>query len=1192
MNRSPWANLGKIVATISVVSLLAGAIAVWLLYATARRERLDEMERAAETLAGVMEAVARFDAKYSTAAHPHGARGATLHQIEQGLAGYIGRRGGEELVIGQKVGDRLQVLRATPAGVFETAAELDYDGYRGPLYHALEGRRGRGELRDYRGVRVLAAYTPVPSLRIGIVYKTDLRVVNAPFLRAGAWALAVYLSLLATLAAVYWRSTRRLREKLEATEDRYRQIVESAGEGIWTTDAGSRTTYVNPALARMLGWTPEEMLGRPPSDFMDGEGREFAAENAGRGQRSSGESLEIKLLRRDGAPLWTLFSISPVADARGAHAGALALVTDITERKRTIEALHLSETRLRRAERGTNDGLWEWDVATGEDYFSDGWLGMLGYRRGDLRPHVDSFASLVHPDDRDRVWAAVQAHLRQGEVFDVEMRLRGKDGGHRWVRSRGQVERDAAGQPTLMSGTISDIERQKHAEMETARVLRELHDMKTALDEHAIVAITDARGRITYVNDKFCALSQYSREELLGQDHRIVNSGFHPKGFIRGLWAAIGRGQVWKGEICNRAKDGSIYWVDTTLVPFLGADGKPLQHVAIRTDITARKHAAELLRLEKERTDLATEAAKVGFWEWQIGSGALAYSEHLGPLFGLPRGASHANVAEFSAAIHPDDRAEVDRRIEEALAGSDLFVMDYRVRWPDGSIHWLGDHARVYRDAKGRPERMLGVVVDIRERKQTELALREREAELARFKSALDQTLDCVFMFRPDDFRFVYVNEGARRQVGYSEAELLGMTPVHIKPEFTPARFREMVRPLVDGREQMHVFETLHRHKDGQDVPVEINLQFVRTAGGEERFVAIVRDIAERKRAEAALRASEERLNEAQRIARLGSWELDLTGNKLHWSDEIFRLFEIDPARFGASYEAFLNAVHPDDHAAVNAAYTGSLRDRRPYRITHRLLMPDGRVKHVEEQCETDFAPDGTPLRSRGTVQDVTEQVRAEETIRRALAEKEILLCEIHHRVKNNLQIVSGLLFFQAKKVQGSEAAAAFEEARARLKAMIVVHEKLYRSRDLAAVDFADYLQALVADLAAARDARGRRIPFAVSATPVKLPVGTALPVGMILAELVTNVIKYAYPGEHPGGAAVRLAVADGRVQLAVEDDGAGFPAGFDPHTTDSFGWKLIATLVAQLAGEFTVGAGPGGRVTISFPLPTDPAPA
>jgi len=167
--------------------------------------------------------------------------------------------------------------------------------------------------------------------------------------------------------------------------------------------------------------------------------------------------------------------------------------------------------------------------------------------------------------------------------------------------------------PEVTSKSPSPKERDLlESDLALQETLKELADIKFALDQSTIVAITDQRGIINYVNDEFCRISKYSRDELLGQDHRIINSGYHPKSFIRELWTTIASGKVWKGDLKNQAKDGSIYWVDTTIVPFLSAEGKPYQYVAIRHDITQLKLAEEKILQQSAELQRAAQLSVVG----------------------------------------------------------------------------------------------------------------------------------------------------------------------------------------------------------------------------------------------------------------------------------------------------------------------------------------------------------------------------------------------------------------------------------------------------------------------------------------------------------------------------------------------------------------------------------------------------
>ena len=223
--------------------------------------------------------------------------------------------------------------------------------------------------------------------------------------------------------------------------------------------------------------------------------------------------------------------------------------------------------------------------------------------------------------------------------------------------------------------------------------------------------------------------------------------------------------------------------------------------------------------------------------------------------------------------------------------------------------------------------------------------------------------------------RVVDINPAFSRLTGFSRDEMLGKTPRLMKSGAHDAAFyQDMWRAI--AAQGYWQGEIRNRNRAGQLHDELITISRIDDATGRpSHYIGVFNDITERKQAEEVLRNSQKRLNEAQRIARVGNWELNLLDNTLTWSDEIFRIFEVDQTRFGATYEAFLAAIHPEDRDAVNAAYTQSLETRQPYGITHRLLMTDGRIKYVHEQCETFHGAEGKPLRSIGTVQDITERM-------------------------------------------------------------------------------------------------------------------------------------------------------------------------------------------------------------------------
>ena len=587
-------------------------------------------------------------------------------------------------------------------------------------------------------------------------------------------------------------------------------------------------------------------------------------------------------------------------------------------------------------------------------------------------------------------------------------------------------------------------------------------ELAVAVEQSPVaVLITDTDGTIEYVNPFFERQTGYSREEVQGENPRILSAGVLPAGTYAELWNRIRAGKTWQGEFVNRTKSGAVNREEAVIAPVLDDTGRPQRFVAIKQDITERHRALEELRRSEERF-----------------------------------------------------RALFDNSVDA------LYVHDLN-----------------------------GTIVD--------------------------------------------ASRSAARITGYSVDELIGMHVGTLDAMYgtTPPPgldVGEDRRPPDPGSSPLS-FESVLRHRDGHTFPVSVSLDRIRL-NGEEVILAAVRDLTVVRRAEEALRQSTERYRKMFTTSPVGILICTRDGTIVDTNPALVGVLE-SPGLLTEGNDTEKGNVFQVPVLRQSGISDGIARameqDGTTYGETEYEIRPGEGPRVVRFIATPTHGADGVVTGAQAFVEDFTLRRAAERRLSESLNEKDTLLREIHHRVKNNLQTISSLLRLQSDRVGDAAAHAALMNSVSRVQSMAMVHEKLYNTEHLERIRFDEYLQELGHHLSMLSSDEGAPARLSFDVEPTELSIDTALPLGLVANELISNAFKHAFGATADPRLSIGLERGETEIRLLVADNGRGMepPAPDAPDASSSLGMQLIDALVRQLAGDIYFESDDGTAARVSVPV-------
>jgi len=839
------------------------------------------------------------------------------------------------------------------------------------------------------------------------------------------------------------------------------------------------------------------------------------------------------------------------------------------------KALRESEDRFRRLAENAPDLIYRYRLTPvpGFEYVSPAVTAMIGYTPEEHYADPDLGFKLLHRDDRAHV--EILRNSPPTGVTDLTLRWLHKDGSMIWTEQRLMPIADEDGHIVAIEGVVRNITRRKQAEQAWRESEMRFHSMADTAP--VLLWMADPDQRCSFFNKGWLEFTGRKIEQELGDgwmENIYPDDRSHALETYRTAFAAR---REFKIEYRFKRRDGEYRWLLNTGTPRWMADGGFAGYLGSCLDITEHRQIEDSLRQSEERYRTLIERLSDGVYRSTPEGKFIEVNPAMAKMLGYA-GKEELMAIEIKKQLYFEEgeRKVVVDKLQRA-GGEEIDV--FRLRHKDGHEIWVEDHGRLITDAAGKVIYHEGILRDIGVRRRTEEALRESEA---RYRSVIGALAEGVVLFGADG-SIIASNASAERILGLSAAQLQGRhatnppwRAIHEDGTPFPVATHPATISLDTGQSCANVVMGIHK-PGGELAWISINSQPL-LRPGEARPYAVVAsfyDITERKWAEEALRESEERY----RLLAENSLDLieliDLDGNVMYASPSHYYVIGYTPNEL--VYQNLFSFVHHDDVPQALAAINGLFNSTTRKTIELRLHQKNGEWIVMEALLSGIPGPGNAVHRILFSARDITARQQAEEHLKSSLKEKEVLLKEIHHRVKNNLQIISSLLNLQSGYIQDPHAGEMFKESRNRVKSMALIHERLYQSKDLARIDFAEYVRNLTTHLFRSYGVNTHAVGLKIGVDKILLDIDTAIPCGLIINELVTNSLKYAFPPGVAGEIHINLQRENnGQLALVVSDNGAGLPPDFDFQKTDSLGLQLVSTLTDQLEGRIQLERGSG----------------